>query len=350
VAVQFARLALPLTTGEQGPLVAAGLPAMLISVSGERGPSATAQVDQQTLAQWGRATLRAVAALDGAPDLTVVPSRNLDLAPKVLPGWAVSVLLGALIVGPLLVSIDGVARARRRHEPVALGLRWAITLVLPFLAAAAFAIAGGRLGLLGPAPPHPPPPSALPLDGLVLGAVGLVFALCWLARRPLLERLGVGSAAAAARAAGTGPALLLTLSLLAVVVWALNPFASILLVPALHVWLAAVAPEVRLRRALAVSLMLAGMLPLGLLLGGLGAQLGLGPREIAWLVVLMLAGGHLGPVAALLWSLGLGGAAAVFMVAVRGAEPAAPLSTLGPRTPLVAAGEASGVGGVGLRR
>jgi hypothetical protein len=38
VAVQFARLALPLTVGEQGPLVAAGLPAVLLSVSGERGP------------------------------------------------------------------------------------------------------------------------------------------------------------------------------------------------------------------------------------------------------------------------------------------------------------------------
>jgi hypothetical protein len=291
-----------------------------------------------------------VAALDGAPDLGAVPSRDLVLAPKVFPGWAVSVLLGSLIVGPLLVSIDGLARARRRREPVAPGLRWALTLALPFLATAAFAVVAGRLGLLGPAPSHPPVPAALPVNGLALGAVGLVFALCWLVRRPLLARLGVSSTATAARAPGTGPALLLSLSLLAAVVWALNPFAAVLVVPALHLWLAAAAPEVRLRRALAVGLMVAGTAPLGLLVGGLGAQLHLSPLEIAWLGLLMVMGGHLGLGAILLWSLGLGGAAAVFMVAVRGEEPAAPASTIGLRTPLVAAGEASGVGGVGLRR
>src|SRR5947209_6330805 len=215
VAVQFAHLALPLTVGEQGPLLAAGLPAALLSVSGERGPSATERVDQNTLQQWGRAALRAVAALDSAPDLTAAPSRDLDLAPKVLPGWTIAVLLGSLIIGPLLVSIDGVARARRRREPVARGLRWALTLVFPFLAAGLFSVVAGRLGLLGAAPPHPPLPSALPAKGLALGAVGLVFALCWLARRPLLARLGEGSAGAAARAPGTGPVLLLMLSLLA---------------------------------------------------------------------------------------------------------------------------------------
>jgi hypothetical protein len=157
----------------------------------------------------------------------------------------------------------------------------------------------------------------------------------------------VGSAAAAARAPGTGPVLLLMLSLLAVLVWALNPFAAILVVPALHLWLAAAAPEVRLRRGLAVALMVSGLVPLALLVAGYAVQLALNPLEIAWVGLLVVAGGHLGLGAVVLWSLWLGGAAAFFVIAVRGEEPAAPASTIGLRTPLTAPSETTGVG---LRR
>src|SRR4029077_7867292 len=49
-AVQLARLAFPLTLGEQGPFNARGLGAVLLSASGERAPAADAPVSATQLA------------------------------------------------------------------------------------------------------------------------------------------------------------------------------------------------------------------------------------------------------------------------------------------------------------
>ena len=65
---QWARLASPLTLGEQGPLVAAGIPAVQLSVSGERRRRPPTRVPGR-LQAFGRAALRALTALDDAPVL-----------------------------------------------------------------------------------------------------------------------------------------------------------------------------------------------------------------------------------------------------------------------------------------
>ena len=49
-------------------------------------------------------------------------------------------------------------------------------------------------------------------------------------------------------------------------------------------------------------------------------QLGLNPGTLAWMALLLLAGGHVGIGAALLWSLGLGCAVAAAMLALAGAQ------------------------------
>ena len=56
--VQWARLAFPATVGEQGSFLSAGMPAALLSVTGERPPAADSRVSTRRLQSFGRAALR----------------------------------------------------------------------------------------------------------------------------------------------------------------------------------------------------------------------------------------------------------------------------------------------------
>ena len=97
--------------------------------------------------------------------------------------------------------------------------------------------------------------------------------------------------------------LLVLLARLALV-WVVNPFAALLLLPALHLWLLLASPELRPARAGSRSRSWrSALLPLALLVVFYAHQLGLGPGGVAWTAVLLLAGGHVGVLAALLWSL-----------------------------------------------
>jgi hypothetical protein len=122
---------------------------------------------------------------------------------------------------------------------------------------------------------------------------------------------------------GAGIGMLLVLLGVGVVVWALNPFAALLLLPAMHVWLLIVSPELRPRPPAALALVAIGLLPLALLMAFYAHQLGLGPGRVAWMAVLLVAGGHIGAPAALLWSVALGCTTATAMLAL----------TLGSSTP-----------------
>ena len=68
----------------------------------------------------------------------------------------------------------------------------------------------------------------------------LVLSVCWLGWRSVVHRLGVRGEPSVA---GAGAALLLVLGLVTVVVWVLNPYTALLLVPALHLWLIVADPE-----------------------------------------------------------------------------------------------------------
>src|SRR4051812_24644339 len=74
---QWTRLAFPGTVGEQGPLIAKGLPAVLLSASGERPPAADTPVDRNRVEAYGRAALRTLVALDESPTPGAGPSREL---------------------------------------------------------------------------------------------------------------------------------------------------------------------------------------------------------------------------------------------------------------------------------
>jgi hypothetical protein len=93
------------------------------------------------------------------------------------------------------------------------------------------------------------------------------------------------------------------------------------LLPALQLFLVLASPELRPRPLGALALVGVALLPLLLLISFYAHQLGLGPFEVAWTGVLILAGGHVGILGALVWSLALGCLVAGAMLALTGSAP-----------------------------
>ncbi len=303
---QWARLAFPFTPAGQGPWIDAGVPAVLLSVSGERGPRAGDRTVPGRLGAFGRAALRSVLALDATPAIDRRPERSIVTMRKVLPGWAVRLLVGALLLAPVLTAVDGFARARRRRRPVVPWLGWVGATALPFLVAAAFAALLGVTGLIVATPRQPPPPGAVPFDGparVAVASVVLVLVLAWIVGRALLlraARLPAGPRNADDQ--GAVVALLLALSAVAVVTWIFNPWAAMLLVPAAHLWLLFGMPDLRLGRVAGVAVAAAAAAPFALVLLSVARQLDLGCGDVVWLLLVVVAGGHAGPGLWLLWS------------------------------------------------
>jgi len=85
LADQFARLALPFAPTEQAPFAAEGIPAVLISLSGDQPAAAdTALGGPGRIAGLGTAVLQSVNALDDAPAVAA-PSAYLVLSGKIVP-------------------------------------------------------------------------------------------------------------------------------------------------------------------------------------------------------------------------------------------------------------------------
>jgi Peptidase family M28 len=339
---QWIRRALPFTVSEQGVIAEAGLPAVTISVSGERGPAAGAPVRPGRLDAFGRAALRAVGAVDAAqgdvdggaafadsPD-GIVTMRN------VLPDWAVRMLVGTLLLPAFLTALDGFFRVRRRHLPVRPWLVWLGAAALPVVLAWIWTRA---LGLTGALEPHDAPVLPLPpLDragGVALGSVAVVVLLGWFGIRPLLlARAGQRGSPMAGSLAAVAGASLCTLAALA---WLVNPYVAALLLPAAHLWLFAGAPQTRMRGWIAAAAIAIGLLPFAVVAFYYLRALALDPLELAWMALLATASGHVSPAIAVLAG-GLLACMAALLLVMRTrrrvdakVEPE-PLRTRGPAT------------------
>ncbi|MGH2912076.1 MAG: hypothetical protein ACRDJ3_06325, partial [Solirubrobacteraceae bacterium] len=336
VPTQLAHLIFPLATGEEAALDDGGIPSVLLQVSSERGPSADTPVSKNRLANFGRAALTATYALDEGPDTARSSAPQLLLERKTFPAWAIRLLALALLLPPLIVCVDALARLRRRGEPLVRWFMWTLTAALPFFGAALFAILLGALGIVA-APGAQLPAASLSADGTVasaLAATALVLVLGLLAWPALVRRMALPLRPGAE---GAGLMALLVALAVALLAWIFNPFACLLLIPALHLWLFAADPR---SRTLSLGVVALSVVPLGLLLGVYARELGLGPVGLAESSVLALAGGQVGLFAVLLWSVGLGCLLAVLARSLAPpTEGAAPrphefpdISTRGPLT------------------
>lgn len=337
---QLMHLAFPMTVSDQAPFLAHGIPAVELSLSGEQPPGADEPVSMQSMTGVGRAVLQSVIALDGGTQVPP-PSSALVVDHKVIPTWSIRLLVFAFLLPVLMVTVDALARVRRRGHAVLPGIVWVLSCAIAFVLAAG-AIALARLaGLLSGAPSGPVSGGVAPPHGgsvvtIVVAAVVLVAALAVL--RPLLNRLAgarrLGRGAGGEANPGAGVALSLMLCLATAVLWVRNPFAAILLVPALHLWLWAGAAEVPIPRVVRLLLVVLGAAVPALAVVYYGLDLHLSPFEVVWNGVLMVAGGQIGGLGIVLWSLIFACLAGSVVVAVRGAprreSTEVPITVRGP--------------------
>ena len=302
--VQWARRAMPLTLTEQGVI---DLPAVLISGSSERRPDDDVAVSERRFGGFGRGVLRALTAALGPLDAgTARASRptfesgdGIIVVKRLVPDWAIRLLVAALLLPALLAAVDAFFRARRRGLAMGRWLIWVLSFAVPFLLAWGWArgldVVGAVRGL-----PAPAAGGTVPLQtaaALAMASTALVVVLGLFGLRPLLmRRVGArGSAAAGGAAAANG----LVLVLLVAGIWIFNPYAAAVLLGAAHAWLLASAPGSRLRGVLGAAAVLAGLvLPLAVV-AVYGFAWGLGPAEALWALFGLVAGGVLGWTAAL---------------------------------------------------
>ena len=153
---QLAHLAFPFATGEQGPLNASGLPAVLVQVSGEATPPAEEAV---SAGKAGRLRTRGAERRRRAGHRArhrIRPSRRAWCSGgRCWESGRCGCCVATLLMPPLLLLADGYARLRRRRgaggdRAMIRGLAWTASCALPFLVAAIFAKALGWLGALSP--------------------------------------------------------------------------------------------------------------------------------------------------------------------------------------------------------
>lgn len=260
---QLVRLSFPLALQEQGVLLSARLPAVTLSSHGEL-PAPPAGGDLDLVARkhfkvFGKSALSTLLALDGAEPLDRSPDRYLSVAGRVVPGWAVSVLVLALIVPVLFVAVDAFARARWRRVRIAPWVGRLLLRALPFIVFLLGAYLFVWLGLLPKVSAGAFDPgksglsiaSALAWSGLVIAAAAVFL---------YAQRLvGHGAEDSSASITGSAVALALVLTAAALALWLINPFAAAMLLPPLHLWVLAAQVKVPARRLVLPLMIAAGL-------------------------------------------------------------------------------------------
>ncbi len=294
-AAQWVRRALPVTLSEQGAVGAEGLPAVLISASGELGPEPDATVYRKRLRAFGRSAVTAVGALDAVgrrdtPAFENAPNGIVTLR-NVMADWSVRLLVGALLLPVLLAALDAFFRARRRRVPIAPWIGWLVVAAVPLPVAWLWLRALAATGLVD-APAGLLDPRRWPAgtSGIVAVVSAVVVAgLAWFGARALARAIGSRPSAEATpdgrrgRGApgvdGLAVATAMWLCGLVVLAWVRNPYAAGLLVPAAHLWLFAATGW---RGWKAVIALLLGLLVPVLALVHLSLALELGPLDVVW--------------------------------------------------------------------
>ncbi|MDP9286033.1 MAG: M28 family metallopeptidase, partial [Actinomycetota bacterium] len=293
-AAQLVDLGFPATLYEQGPFVARGIPAVTLTTSGERPPAAftdrAASLHPGRLAAMGRSAQELVGSLDQGLELAQGTTSFVWAGDRIIRGWAIQLVLVALLIPCFVGVVDLYAHCRRRRIsllPATRSLRTRLGFWF-FLGLAFYAL--GALGAWphgARRPPNPATPAAGDWPVLSLLALGAIAIAAWVvARHRLVPRRVVGSDE---RLAGETAALL-GLSVVALLVVATNPFALLFCLPALHAWLWL--PQVRSGRPPARAIFfLAGLAGPMLVLGSLGVRFGLG-FDAPWYLLELVSLGY----------------------------------------------------------
>lgn len=238
---QLVDLGFPFTLYEQGPFVAAGLPAVTLTTSGSRPEAAVGdtagRLGAQKLVEMGRAAQELLGSLNQGLEAAPGTTSAVWVGERMLRGWAVELVLIALLLPFVVAAVDLFALTRRYGLLLGPALR-ALRSRVAFWSFAGLVFTCFRLlGAFGDGPPRPlDPESARAGDwpALALGALLAVVALGWVVAR---YRLAPRRPAAREEVVAGQTVALLALSIVALLVVATNPFALLFVLPALHAWL-----------------------------------------------------------------------------------------------------------------
>jgi Peptidase family M28 len=286
---QLVDLGFPFSLYEQAPFVSRGIPAVTITTAGDRppgddGPGAS-RLDVARLGQIGRATQDAIDAMEQGIPLSQGPSSYVFLGQRLVRGWAIEIVLVAMLLPFLAAAVDLFARCRRRRIRVSPALRSYRSRLGFWAWVGGLFVVFGLFGVWPRGAARPPWPGSVswPAGGLV--ALAVLAGAGWLvARDRLLPRRPVQPEEELAGHAGA----LLALAVVGLLVVATDPFALVFLLPSLHIWLWL--PQVHSRGIWARALvLLAGFGGAAILLWSFAVRFGLGydaPWYVAWLFAL----------------------------------------------------------------
>jgi hypothetical protein len=314
------RLALPSALGEQAALIADGIDAVGISADGERPLAASEGAEESlsapTLGDYGRAALYLLMTLDQTTEpLEHGPGTYLTIGDNLIPGWSIALLAICLLLPAGVASVDATARSWRRGEGRPRDLGWVATRSLPFVSALLLAHVLALTGL-AQRPEFPYDPGRFEVGwraAIVIVCLLVAFALIWTAIRALRvpRRSGREGLASA-----TGVVICAAVA----ATWLINPFLALLLVPAAHVWPAAIGTGGPVRRAGIAAAVAIALVPPLLAVIDLAGRLEVG-LTIPWQLLLMVTGGQIGFASALLFCLIVGGLVAMIATALAPDEP-----------------------------
>ena len=333
---QLVDLAFPFTLYEQGPFVAQGIPSLTITTAGERPPAAftdrASTLSTARLTSVGRATQQLLGSLDDQGELIAGSTSFIWAGDRVLRGWAVELMLFALLLPFVVAVVDLFARCRRRRIPLLPAARALQTRVVFWLFVGGVFYAFRLFGAWpdgAPRPPNPALPSSgdwavLPLIAFMLVSLGGWF----VARHRLVPRRAVGSDE---QLAGDTVALI-GLGIVALLVLATNPFALVFFLPAAHLWLWL--PQVRTGHVSACAVvLLVGLLGPGAILVSLGVRFGLG-FDAPWYLLELASIGYVHVPAVAITLAGTACAAQLAAIAAGRYAPYPPASERPRRGPL----------------
>lgn len=301
----LSRLAFPAGLGEAAALRGEEVEAIGLSAHGERliPPEQDQSVASETMQNAGTAALDLILTLDEAPpgQPDAGPSDYVRLGDNLIPGWSIALLALTLLLAPIATAAEAWAREQRENWRTRRTIPWALERALLPLAALLLAYALGFVGLI-PDPSLPYDPAAYPpgIKGPVAfaalaGAVVLTALLVRPMRTPLDSK---PHALAAAAGLVSGGAL--------IVMWLLNPYLTLLLVPAANVWMLPARAAGPPRAAVVALVAGASLLGAVAALVTVATQLDLGITT-PWHLLLMITGGQAGLGASLTWCVLIGG-------------------------------------------
>jgi hypothetical protein len=332
---QLVDLGFPFSLYEQAPFVAGGVPAVTITTAGDRPPDPLTDVrirSPKRLEEVGRAAQGVLSSLDEGLQLTSNSRPYLYFGPRIVAGWAVELVLIAMLVPFLAATVDLFARLRRRRIRLAPAVRSLRSRLAFWLFVGALFAVFGFFGAWPEGTPRPLSPDSATAEGwpiVALGVLATLSALVWLVPR---ERLLPRRSPDEDDELAGYTAALLALGLVSLVVVALNPFALLFVLPSLHLWLWL--PQLRDRPAwMRLSVLAAGLAGPALLAGSFALRLDLG-LDTFWYLTTLVTVGYVEPLAVIVGLAFAAAAAQLAALAVRRYGPYPAASERPPRGPL----------------